>query len=543
MSRYVRATSKRSFYSHDHGLELHTEPGTVLRADHWAVTMIRGQEPGLFEPISDHEAADALVDGMGSAADARASELANLEARFGYDRSTWPAGQRQRAERLENGLTREAEERAQAADRERRRDVVARFAARGNTESGDGNVDVNGVQYMRRVDPFEGGDPRSFATPRGEVRDRALKALDTRSLTRHLASDQLDQVERLLRTQNRDTSGDWLGRMLLLSENEHYRSAFQEMLCSQPPALTNEQARAVQAVKEFRAMSIGSDSAGGFGLPVLIDPTIILTAQGSLNPFRRISRQVTITTDEWKGVSSQGVTWSYDGEGATVSDDSPTLAQPTVPVHMARGWIPYSIEVGMDYPSFADEMSRLLMEGYDELQAQSFAVGSGVGQPRGIITALDANTNVEVVVTADGAFGGVDVNKVWSALPDRWKANATWVMSHDVGNEIATFGNGNNMSFMTVDLTGIVQTLRTRPIEFSSYFPDFTGTTGASNILVVGDFRNFLIVDRAGMSVEIVPHLIDVTNNRPTGQRGLFAWARHGSGSTADVAFRLLQNQ
>ncbi|MEO3875538.1 phage major capsid protein [Nonomuraea sp. B12E4] len=273
-----------------------------------------------------------------------------------------------------------------------------------------------------------------------------------------------------------------------------------------------------------------------------MDPTIILTAQGSLNPFRGLARSVTITTDEWKGVSSAGVTWSYDAEASAVSDDSPTLAQPTVPINTARGFIPYSIEVGMDYPGFAEEMSRLLAEGYDELQAQSFATGTGSGQPRGIITALDANTNVEVVVTTDGAFGGADINKVWGALPDRWKQNATWVMNHDVGNEIASFGNGNNLSFVTVDLTGVIETIRMRPIAFASYFPDFTGTTGASNILVVGDFRNYLIADRAGMSVELVPHLFDVTNNRPTGQRGWFAWARHGGNSINDLGFRLLQN-
>jgi len=45
------------------------------------------------------------------------------------------------------------------------------------------------------------------------------------------------------------------------------------------------------------------------------------------------------------------------------------------------------------------------------------------------------------------------------------------------------------------------------------------------------------------MSIELVPHLFDVTDNRPTGQRGFFAWARAGGKQVADNAFRLLQNQ
>lgn len=374
-----------------------------------------------------------------------------------------------------------------------------------------------------------------------EARDRALRSLESEARSMpHLDAASLAKVEKLVRTRSAYQDGDAIARRLLITETPAYRSAFVKAMTQAAPAFTSEEARAID---EFRAMSIGTDASGGFGVPVLIDPSIILTGQGSLNPFRRIARTVTITTDEWKGVSSAGVSWSIDSEAAAVSDDSPTLAQPTVTTGTARGFIPYSIEVGQDYPGFAEEMSRLLAEGYDELQASHFATGSVSSTNRGILTALDANTNVEVVVTTDGSFGGVDINKVWGALPDRYRSNATWVMNTDVANEVATFGNGNNLSFVTVDLTGEIETLRRRPVEISSYFPDFTGTTGASNILVVGDFRNYVIADRAGMSVELVPQLFDVTNNRPTGQRGWFAWARFGGNSVNDLGFRLLQNQ
>jgi HK97 family phage major capsid protein len=94
-------------------------------------------------------------------------------------------------------------------------------------------------------------------------------------------------------------------------------------------------------------------------------------------PLLQISRTVTITTDAWKGVSSAGVTWSYDAEASAVSDDTPTLAQPTIPVYAARGFIPYSIEVGQDYPGFADEMSALLSQGFVNLLAKGTMTGSG----------------------------------------------------------------------------------------------------------------------------------------------------------------------
>jgi HK97 family phage major capsid protein len=378
---------------------------------------------------------------------------------------------------------------------------------------------------------------------RPELRSAALRTLDDRRATAHLSTEQADHVDALLRTtSDRNLDPGWIARAMLLSETPAYHSAFAQVLLDPHPVLTGEEARALRAYQEFRAMSEGSGAVGLYGVPVLIDPIIILTGQQSLNPFMRIASVRTITNDVWRGVSSAGVSWSWDAEASPVSDDSPTLAQPTVPVHTARGFIPYSIELGMDYPNLAGELGTLLAEGYAELTAAAFATGSGDGQPIGILTALDANTNVEVSPTTAGAFVAADIDKVWTALPDRAKGSATWVMSHDVLSHIALWGDA--LGSQTTDLTRVPNTLRGRPVEPATGFPAFTGTTGAANILVVGDFgRGFVIAQRAGMAVEPIAHLFDTTTGLPTGQRGLFAHARVGSDSVDDLRFRLLQNQ
>ena len=373
---------------------------------------------------------------------------------------------------------------------------------------------------------------------RQELRDAALAILDRDG--KQLAARNGDHVDRLINTRNALTDGAQIAKRMVLTENDAYRSAFVKGVTQASPAFSAEEARALD---EFRAMSEGTDTAGGFGVPVLIDPSIILTSGAAAAPVLDLARVVTITTDEWKGVSSAGVTWSYDTEGAEVSDDAPTVAQPTVPVYSARGFIPYSVEVGDDYPSFAAEMRRLLDQGYIDLVANGTINGTGSSQPTGIFTALDANTNVEVVVTTDGAFGGVDLLKVWKSLPERYRANATWIMSTDVENEIRAFSAGADSAYYTVDLAaGGIGTLFGRPIRTTDYAPEFTGTTGAANICVVGDFSNFLVAQRAGMSVELIPNLFGA-NQRPTGQRGWFATARHGYDSVNDLGFRLLQNQ
>ena len=391
--------------------------------------------------------------------------------------------------------------------------------------------------FVRKAEQPAPTEVRSLT--RTEARDAAMRILD--GADGDLVSDaNKGHLETMVRSRTINADGDAIARRILLTENEHYRSAFAKGVTQAQPAFTSEEAR---ALSEFRAASIGTDSAGGFGVPVLIDPTILITSGAADVPVLRVARIETITNDEWKGVSSAAAAWSWDGEAGEVSDDMTTLAQPNVVAHKAQAFIPYSIEVGQDYPNFAAEMSRLLDQGYIDLMASATITGSGSSAPFGIFTALDANTNVEVVVTTDGAFGAVDIDKVWASLPERYRRNAVWLMNVDVDNEIRAFGSGTATSRFTVDQTREgISLLNGKPVLLSDSAPTFTGTTGASNLLVVGDFSNYLVAQRAGMNIELVPHLLG-SNRRPSGQRGWYAWARVGADSINDLGFRLLQNQ
>lgn len=376
-----------------------------------------------------------------------------------------------------------------------------------------------------------------------EARDRAMRVLESRDAA-HMTADQKDEVDKRLRTMG--SAADDLARRILVTENDAYREAWMKMVTN-PNAgayLSDEERRAMQAYEEYRAMSEGTTTAGGFGIPVFIDPSIILTAQGSGNPFLELAQQVTINTNAWKGVSSAGVTWAFQAEAAATTDNSPTLAQPTVPVQMARGFIPYSIELGQDYPDFANQMATLLASGYDELLVDKFTRGTGTGEPQGILTALSANTNTRVTLTTAGNLGAADPYKVWAAVPQRFRRNASWLMSVATNNAVRQLGTANVYHAYTVNLPeGWTDSLFRRGVYESPYMPDTTTSTSATiGLAVVGDFSNYLIARRGGMSVELVPQIFDVTNNRPTGQRGWFAYARIGGGSINDVGFRLLVN-
>lgn len=383
------------------------------------------------------------------------------------------------------------------------------------------------------------GDIRRMSN--SDARDRALRVLDDRNAAAHLKSHEKDEIERQLRT-----STD-IARRILVTENEDYRNAFLKLVTKPNGVmyLTEDERRAMMAFDEYRVMAEGATGTGGAGIPVFIDPSIIMTAQGSDNPFLQIASVQDVNTNAWKGVTSAGVSWSFDSENVEVSDDSPTLAQPKVDIFMARGFVPYSIEVGMDYPNFAAEMQTLLAEGYDELLVDKFTRGTGTGEPQGVLTVLSATAGNRVAIQTSGScFGPNDPYAVWKALGQRFRRRASWLMSVDVNNKLRQIATANVFHAYTVNLPAewADQFFGKQAYE-SPYMPDTTTSTSAnSGLAVVGDFRNYKVARRGGMSVEQIPHLFSTTTNLPSGTRGLFAYARIGGGVVNTSGFRLLVN-
>lgn len=164
---------------------------------------------------------------------------------------------------LQESIRRDDERRATAAG-------LATAGRPGGTERGDSGAEAasspTSPEVMRRVEPFDGREVRSLT--RTEARDRALKVLETKDHTRHLRDESIEKAERALRTQTPDCDGAYIGRLMLMTERDDYRNAWQKLVTMPNPVLTSDEARAVQEVQEFRAMSGGTDASGGFGVPV-----------------------------------------------------------------------------------------------------------------------------------------------------------------------------------------------------------------------------------------------------------------------------------
>jgi HK97 family phage major capsid protein len=382
-----------------------------------------------------------------------------------------------------------------------------------------------------------------------ELRDRAMRAVETSQFPHPHANREQCQshVAKLLDTIDGAADGKTpseLARRILATGSPAYRRAFTKYLKGQP-----------QSNEEARSLALGTGASGGFAIVYQLDPTIIPTSNGAVNPWRAISSVEQIAgTNEWRGVTAGGITASRVAELTEASDNAPTLAQPALIVTKVHTFVPFSIELGQDWGSLQSEMARLIQDAKDVEESAAFATGDGnTPNPQGIITGA-SNT-----VTAGGtaSFAVADVYKVFEALPARFRPRATWVANLFTYDKIRQFDTAGGASLFVPNLqlgfsnqgmpssgggqsgaANLGYALLQRPAYESSDMA--SALTTGTKIAVVGDFSYYKIVDRIGMDVEVIPHLFGSTNRMPIGQRGLYAYWRNYAKVLSASAFRVL---
>lgn len=460
--------------------------------------------------------------------DRLAGELAELNVKMASDPGN--DGLRQRGENLVKGLEKVGEK-VKSLQADYKSDVLDGIASgKYQTEDGDGAT------------PY-----KSATSVHGSLKGEALRAIDA-AAERHKGTDTPDSAfERAteLVSKGKADETDLAARWVSAAASADYEKAFAKLVSNPThghlewtPAEADAYRRAVAVKGEMtKGMLSGTDSAGGFMVPLTLDPAIVLTSAGSINPLRRISRVVQTMTDQWQGVSSAGVTAEWKAEAAQAADATPTIADEPIPVHFGDAYVPYSFEAGMDAVNLLGELQKLLIDGAEQLMATAYTTGSGSGQPTGIIKALDGTAS-EVAPTTAEAFAAADIYKVQNALPARFQANARWLANIATINTMAQFETTNGaLQFPELRDDRL---LRKSLDELSNMDGTFDPAATADNFLLLyGDFSNFVIVDRIGATLELIPHLVGA-NQRPTGERGALLWFRTGSDSVANNAFRVL---
>jgi HK97 family phage major capsid protein len=414
---------------------------------------------------------------------------------------------------------------------------------RANTEPGDGGGGGQwgggqSPQFMQRRDPLAGREESKDYTmlPRSDVIARASSLIELH--------DKRGWLPGRGDVATRSAQAPSIARHMLMYGGDEYYDAFRDYVADPTgPGLQ----------RAAGALSLAS-AQGGYLLPYFLDPTIVITTDGTTNPYRRIANVKQITTNAYQGVNSAGVQAAFVDEAAAAGTAAyQGVGQIQIGVKKAFAWVYGSFEAAED-TNFADQLPKLIQDGKDILEEQKFAVGTGgtalnSGEPLGIVPSL---TNTQRVnAAASGAIAAGDVYNLEAALGPRFRLDNSIGFAANITtiNKIrAASPSGAGSSFWATLGDGTPSRLLNHTIVESPSLTSAAGTGTASSgtasaQAVFGAWDNYYIIDRIGMSMLFDPMLkgTGASANVPTGQQGWLAFWRVGAGVSTANAFRWLQ--
>jgi len=397
-----------------------------------------------------------------------------------------------------------------------RHEQVERLTAEGQTRTEQGVPNV--IVRTSDADLYT-LDGVAYGSAQG-VRDRALAVIE-RAQVGGLSDAQREGAESTVRRM--DPS---IAERVVLTSAPAYRSGFLKLAGGRGELLTSDERQAVE-----RAVALGG--TGGYAVPALLDTTIIDTGTHSENPIRQQATIKKITGTHWNGVASTGVSATWEAEAAESGDAAPTLAQLQIPTFKGNVFVPFSLE-SEDWASMEADVFAMITRAKDDQELAAFTTGNGTSAPQGIVTALDG-TSSEIAPTTAETFAKADVDKLIAALPAKYRRRASILGNMVWFNAIRAFettiGVGSLISTAPADYAGDLRIAGYPAYECSdmdAVLPN--AAASADNFgLVFADLSSaYYIVERVGLTVELIPHLFHTGNNYPSGQRGFYAWYRTG---------------
>jgi HK97 family phage major capsid protein len=407
------------------------------------------------------------------------------------------------------------------------RGITRAAADPANGEPAVGAVDGTPELVIRnRRDPYDGNhmirSENQILMRRSELRERAFDAVELEVKRANLSPDHAEAVTERIQDYG-FTKDNNVARHVLLTGGDDYRETFEAYL-------QNPQGEAQRAALSLTLAN------GGYLLPFVLDPTIILTNASSANPWRRISNVKTTTSNTWNGVNSAGVNAAWLSEGGTVTDNSPTVANIVVTPAKAAAWVFGSYEV-LEDTDFGQQLPGLLADAKDRLEENAFSVAGGSYPGTGAVTG--ATTVVTTATTLVIAVG--DVYATQGALPPRFRnaPGCSWVANVAIINAFRQLDTAGGSSFWTNLGKGQPETLLGAPIYESS---SMSATKSVGSLeAIFGDFGQFIIVDRVGVSMVYEPLVKGSGSQFPSGQAGWFMFWRVGSALSTVNAFRVMK--
>lgn len=315
--------------------------------------------------------------------------------------------------------------------------------------------------------------------------------------------------------------------------SEEYRNAFLRYLCVGQNGLNGQ---------ELRAMSEGTDSAGGF-LPSQDFYAQLIKKRFMANAMRQVANVMPLGTFKTQITieNAVGVASYKGGEATSISETNPTFSNITLQPSTLSFFTKVSNELIEDAPSrgqgfsiesiLADQMGRA----FGLAEETAFVLGDGSNKPTGVLTTSQAATTITL---ATG--NAVTIQKLLDvvyALPRQYRSNAKWVMGDAVFAKIRALTQSSTSVGYTPQAWsmgdgriegGEPDRLLGYPVVCTA---DSNGMAVSSIVAGFGDYSYYMIGERSSISIKVAREAF-LANN----QTGYFGFARNDGKMTLTAA-------
>lgn len=294
---------------------------------------------------------------------------------------------------------------------------------------------------------------------------------------------------------------------------------------------------------EWKALSEGVDTAGGFSVPVDFQAELIkkVASNAVVRPnarviqtnrdvvvFPRIPYTASATDDSGNKRYTSAVRMSWTGElpalSTTARVTDQTLGQLEIKVNTAIASQLISNDLIEDAAfDIAGYASDNLGEAFALGEDYAFFQGSGVAQPTGLVTSAQlttigytaSGTSADITTSGD-AHSGKRFVDMFYALPAQYRRNAMWYMSSVTMNGVENLVDANKRPLISSLIgganigIGTPDMIKGRPVMVDEFMPDYNAANAYGVLL--GDMKGYLVVDRVQFSVQRYTELYVETN-------------------------------
>ncbi|SIP97022.1 phage prohead protease, HK97 family/phage major capsid protein, HK97 family,TIGR01554 [Rhizobium sp. RU20A] len=281
------------------------------------------------------------------------------------------------------------------------------------------------------------------------------------------------------------------------------------------------------AVDEAKALTIGSDANGGYLAPEEFGSELIKLLR-EYSPIRQYARVVNITASEIKyprRVTGTAATWVAEIGDRTES--GMTFEQVTLAPYELATFTDVSNQLLADNAyGLEGELLSDFAESFGITEGLAFVKGTGVGQPKGIMTATGIKEVKTGVAAAFPSTNPADVIiGMYHELATSHAANGVWIMNRKTLGTIRQWKDGTGRYLVLDPISaGGASTLLGRPIV---EVPDMDDIGAGKYPILFGDLSGYRIVDRASLEMLRDPYTIKLK-----GQTRFHAWKRVGADVT-----------